>query len=62
MPAAAPFVVPCPQEITMQCVKAHLLDEKTWVTTREGIEENHDEWLRAHQHIRYMVGSVHTQT
>ena len=41
-------------EVTLQCVRAHRLLEKTWTTTRAEVEKNHAKWLANHQHIRYM--------
>ena len=41
-------------EVTLQCVRAHRLLEKTWTTTRAEVEKNHAKWLADHQHIRYM--------
>ena len=40
-------------EVTLQCVPAHRLLQRTFVETREGIAKNHLEHL-SHQHMRYM--------
>lgn len=41
-------------EITLQCVDAHVLQERTIVLTRAQIREQHAERLRNNQHVRYM--------
>ena len=41
-------------EVTLRCVPAHRLLERTWTATRGEVEKNHDTWLKEHQHIRYM--------
>jgi L-galactono-1,4-lactone dehydrogenase len=38
----------------MQCVPAHRLLEHTWTATHAEVDANHDAWLQAFQHIRYM--------
>jgi L-galactono-1,4-lactone dehydrogenase len=48
-------------EVTMQCVKAHRLLEKTWVATHAEIDANHEAYLKDYQHIRYMW-VPHTET
>lgn len=41
-------------EITLQCVPAHRLIERTKVVKREQVVENHTRWLKEHRHLRYM--------
>ena len=41
-------------EVTLRCVPAHRLLERTWTATHKEVEKNHDTWLKEHQHIRYM--------
>ena len=41
-------------EVTLQCVDAHRLLERTFVVTREEVRKNHRKWLRENQHLRYM--------
>jgi len=41
-------------EITLRVTAAHKLLEKTWCATRAEVRANHENWLRSHQHIRYM--------
>lgn len=41
-------------EVTLQCVPAHKLVEKTLVTSVDVVEKNHTSWLARHKHLRYM--------
>ena len=41
-------------EVTLQCVPAHRLLERTWTATHGEIDENHARWLKENQHLRYM--------
>lgn len=41
-------------EVTLNVVPAHRLVEKTFVATRKDIEKNHLDWIKKHQHVRYM--------
>lgn len=41
-------------ELTLQCVPAHKLVEKTFVTTIDSIKKNHTAWLTQNKHLRYM--------
>jgi L-galactono-1,4-lactone dehydrogenase len=41
-------------ELTLKVVPAHKLVEKTFVSTRNEIEQNHMDWVKKHQHLRYM--------
>jgi len=41
-------------EVTIKCVPAHKLVERTYVVSRSFIKENHERLLRENKHIRYM--------
>lgn len=41
-------------EVTLQCVPAHRLIERTKVVKREDVVANHERWLKEHKHLRYM--------
>ena len=41
-------------EVTLRCVPAHKLVEKTFVTTAKEIKRNHKDWIRDNKHLRYM--------
>lgn len=41
-------------EVTVQCVPAHRLLERTFVSTLDEIKLNHTKWLAEHKHLRYM--------
>ncbi|CAG9464777.1 unnamed protein product [Pedinophyceae sp. YPF-701] len=41
-------------EVTLQCVPAHRLLEKTFTATRAEVKKNHSKWLRENKHLRYM--------
>ena len=41
-------------EVTLQCVPAHKLVEKTFVSDLRTVKRNHKQWLREHKHLRYM--------
>ncbi|KAI8814528.1 hypothetical protein BJ742DRAFT_266386 [Cladochytrium replicatum] len=41
-------------EVTLQCVPAHRLVERTFMTTLDGVKENHAKWLKENRHLRYM--------
>ena len=41
-------------EVTLQCVPAHKLVERTFVASARQIRRNHAEWLRQNRHMRYM--------
>lgn len=41
-------------EVTLQCVPAHQLVEKTWVSTMAEITSQHTKLLRENRHLRYM--------
>ena len=41
-------------EVTLQCVPAHRLLERTFVATRADVRKNHKQWLRENRHLRYM--------
>jgi len=41
-------------EVTLQCVPAHRLLERTFVATRSEVTSHHARWLREHRHLRYM--------
>lgn len=41
-------------EVTFQCVPAHKLVEKTFVTTRDEVKRNHNSWIKENKHLRYM--------
>ena len=45
------FGVVC--EVTIQCVPAHKLLEKTFTLTKEEVEARHADLIRNHKHIRY---------
>ena len=38
-------------EVTLRCVPAHRLLERTWTATHKEVEKNHDTWLKEHQHL-----------
>lgn len=41
-------------EVTLQCVPAHKLVEKTFVTNVLDVKKNHVSWLKNNKHLRYM--------
>ena len=41
-------------EVTLQCVPAHKLVERTFVTSVKDVKRNHTKWLQTHKHLRYM--------
>jgi L-galactono-1,4-lactone dehydrogenase len=41
-------------EVTLQCVPAHLLVEKTFVASHADVRKHHASWLRSNRHLRYM--------
>lgn len=41
-------------EVTLQCVDAHRLMERTRVATRAQVRRHHKRWLRQNAHLRYM--------
>lgn len=41
-------------EVTLQCVPAHRLLERTFVASRSEVRKNHRAWLKANKHLRYM--------
>ncbi|GMH33834.1 hypothetical protein BSKO_01668 [Bryopsis sp. KO-2023] len=41
-------------EATLQCVPAHKLLEKTFVSTVKEVKKRHTKWLKDNQHLRYM--------
>jgi len=41
-------------EVTLQCVPAHKLVEKTFVSDLRTVKRNHKQWLKEHKHLRYM--------
>jgi len=41
-------------EVTLQCVPAHQLLERTFVSDIGEVKKNHAKWLREFQHLRYM--------
>ena len=41
-------------EVTLQCVPAHQLHERTWVTTMAEVEKQHVQLVTKNRHIRYM--------
>eukprot|EP00467_Chlorarachnion_reptans_P025857 CAMPEP_0114508684 /NCGR_PEP_ID=MMETSP0109-20121206/12757_1 /TAXON_ID=29199 /ORGANISM="Chlorarachnion reptans, Strain CCCM449" /LENGTH=576 /DNA_ID=CAMNT_0001687685 /DNA_START=139 /DNA_END=1869 /DNA_ORIENTATION=+ len=41
-------------EVTLQCVRAHNLEEHTFTASRAEVARNHGRWLRDNKHIRYM--------
>jgi len=41
-------------EVTLRCVPAHKLVEKTFVTSVKEVKRNHADWIRRHKHLRYM--------
>ena len=41
-------------EVTLQCIPAHQLLERTWVVDLDTVKKNHTSWLKSFQHIRYM--------
>jgi L-galactono-1,4-lactone dehydrogenase len=41
-------------EVTLQCVPAHKLVERTFVTSIDVVKKNHATWLARHKHLRYM--------
>jgi L-galactono-1,4-lactone dehydrogenase len=40
--------------VTLKCVPAHRLVERTFVATPGEVRRRHSEWLRSHKHLRYM--------
>jgi len=41
-------------EVTLKCVSAHQLHERTWVSTMADIEKQHADLVTKNRHIRYM--------
>ena len=41
-------------ELTLQCVPAHRLVERTWAATAGEVRRRHAAWLRDNRHLRYM--------
>jgi L-galactono-1,4-lactone dehydrogenase len=41
-------------EVTLRCVPAHKLVEKTFVTSVKEVKRNHVDWIQQHKHLRYM--------
>jgi L-galactono-1,4-lactone dehydrogenase len=41
-------------EVTLRCVPAHRLVERTWVATPKEVRRRHTAWLKENQHLRYM--------
>jgi L-galactono-1,4-lactone dehydrogenase len=41
-------------EVTLQCVPAHALVERTFTTSRDEVRRNHAAWLAGNRHLRYM--------
>ena len=41
-------------DVTLQCVPAHQLHERTWVTTMADVEQQHADLVTKNRHIRYM--------
>ena len=41
-------------EVTLQCVPAHKLVERTFVTTVDEVKKHNTTWLSRHKHLRYM--------
>ena len=41
-------------EVTLQCIPAHRLEEKTFVVSREEVRQHHRKWLSENKHLRYM--------
>jgi len=41
-------------EVTLRCVPAHQLHERTWVSTMADVEKQHAELVTNNRHIRYM--------
>ena len=41
-------------EVTLQCVPAHQLHERTWVSTMAQVEQDHVELVTKNRHVRYM--------
>jgi L-galactono-1,4-lactone dehydrogenase len=41
-------------EVTLQCVPAHLLVERTFTATRAEVRANHSRWITDNKHLRYM--------
>ena len=41
-------------EVTMQCVPAHRLIERTFVSSVKEVKRNHVRWLTENKHLRYM--------
>eukprot|EP00890_Picochlorum_soloecismus_P005470 jgi/Picsp_1/5924/NSC_03281-R1_l-galactono- -lactone dehydrogenase len=41
-------------EVTLQCVPAHKLVEKTFTSDLKSVKRNHKQWLKEHKHLRYM--------
>lgn len=41
-------------EVTLQCVPAHKLVEKTFVTNVREVKKHHVSWLKDNKHLRYM--------
>lgn len=40
--------------VTLRCVPAHRLVERTFVATPAEVAKRHSDWLRSHRHLRYM--------
>ena len=41
-------------EVTLKCVPAHKLVERTFVTSMGDVKRNHTNWLKNNKHLRYM--------
>lgn len=41
-------------EVTLQCVPAHKLIEKTFMSTTKEVKKNHTKWLKQNRHLRYL--------
>ena len=41
-------------EVTLQCVPAHKLVERTFVASVKEVKRNHAKWLQTNKHLRYM--------
>lgn len=41
-------------EVTLRCVPAHKLVERTFVASAKEVRRNHTDWIQKHKHLRYM--------
>lgn len=41
-------------EVTLRCMPAHKLVERTFVTSVKEVKRNHTKWLQTNKHLRYM--------